>query len=354
MLRNIESKSIWSKKNFLSAKKLEQKKRYRKYSNTAYLLEPDIKEGPGGFRDLQTLIWIAKKNFKTNSLFDLHSINIITKKEYLDLLQSERFLSKTRFLLHYLNNKPEERLYFTSQKKLAELFGHNCKTNLGVEKFMQNFYKHITNIKQLNEILIKYIESTENSYLKENSMLIREKFYIRNNSISVKDKNVFIENPSNIFEIFLLKNDEDNFYDISANTIRYIRESLHLINKQFRSSAVNRKMFIDIFYQKNGISSTLRKMNDYGVLSAYLKPFSKIVGMMQFDLFHIYTVDEHTLSVLSNTRYMSTQDCKSKYSFVYEIFKKLLSPEILYLGALFHDIGKGRKKIIRRSVQQSL
>ena len=344
MLRNIESKSIWSKKNFLSAKKLEQKKRYSKYSNTAYLLEPDIKEGPGGFRDLQTLIWIAKKNFKTNSLFDLYSINIITKKEYLALLRSERFLSKTRFLLHYLNNKPEERLYFTSQKKLAELFGHNCKTNLGVEKFMQNFYKHITNIKQLNEILIKYIESTENSYLKENSMLIREKFYIRNNSISVKDKNVFIENPSNIFEIFLLKNDEDNFYDISANTIRYIRESLHLINKQFRSSADNRKMFIDIFYQKNGISSTLRKMNDYGVLSAYLKPFSKIVGMMQFDLFHIYTVDEHTLSVLSNTRYMSTQDCKSKYSFVYEIFKKLLSPEILYLGALFHDIGKGRKK----------
>ncbi len=344
MLKNIESKSIWSKKNFLSAKKLEQEKRYSKYSNTAYLLEPDIKEGPGGFRDLQTLIWIAKKNFKTNSLFDLYSINIITKKEYLALLRSERFLSKTRFLLHSLNNKPEERLYFNSQKKLAELFGHNYKTNLGVEKFMQNFYKHITNIKQLNEILIKYIENTENSYLKENSMLIREKFYIKNNNISVKDKSVFVENPSNIFEIFLLKNDEDNFYDISANTIRYIRESLHLINKQFKSCADNRKMFIDIFYQKNGISSTLRKMNDYGVLSAYLKPFSKIVGMMQFDLFHIYTVDEHTLSVLSNTRYMSTQDCKSKYSFVYEIFKKLLSPEILYLGALFHDIGKGRKK----------
>ena len=133
-------------------------------------------------------------------------------------------------------------------------------------------------------------------------------------------------------------------YDISANTIRFIRESLYLIDKKFRTSDKNKKLFISIFYQKNGVARCLRKMNDYGVLAAYLKSFSKIVGMMQFDLFHIYTVDEHTLSVLSNTRYMSTQNCKIKYPFVYEVFKKLLSPEILYLGAVFHDIGKGRKK----------
>ena len=107
---------MWSKEKFLSAKKIEQKNRYNKYSNTGYLLEPDIKEGPGGFRDLQTLIWITKRNFNTDSLFDLYNNKIITKKEYLALLQSERFLSKTRFLLHYLHNKPEERLYFANQK----------------------------------------------------------------------------------------------------------------------------------------------------------------------------------------------------------------------------------------------
>ena len=344
LLDNIKVKKIWSKKKFLLAKKEEQKNRYNKYSNTGYLLEPNIKEGPGGFRDLQTLIWVAKINFKTNSLSDLYSINIITKKEYLALLRSERFLSKARFLLHYFHDKPEERLYFSNQKKLAELFGYDCNTNTGVEKFMQKFYKHIANIKQLNEILIKYIEDSIDERKNNENKIINKEFYIKNNSISIKDKSIFINNPSKIFEIFLLKNNNGDLYDISANTIRFIRESLYLIDKKFRTSDKNKKLFISIFYQKNGVARCLRKMNDYGVLAAYLKAFSKIVGMMQFDLFHIYTVDEHTLSVLSNTRYMSTQNCKIKYPFVYGVFKKLLSPEILYLGAIFHDIGKGRKK----------
>ena len=344
LLDNIKVKKIWSKKKFLLAKKEEQKNRYNKYSNTGYLLEPNIKEGPGGFRDLQTLIWVAKINFKTNSLSDLYNINIITKKEYLALLRSERFLSKARFLLHYFHDKPEERLYFSNQKKLAELFGYDCNTNTGVEKFMQKFYKHIANIKQLNEILIKYIEDSTDERKNNENKSINEEFYIKNNSISIKDKSIFINNPSKMFEIFLLKNHNGDLYDISANTIRFIRESLYLIDKKFRTSDKNKKLFISIFYQKNGVARCLRKMNDYGVLAAYLKSFSKIVGMMQFDLFHIYTVDEHTLSVLSNTRYMGTQNCKIKYPFVYEVFKKLLSPEILYLGAVFHDIGKGRKK----------
>lgn len=344
LLSKIKVKNIWSKRKFLITKKEEQKNRYKKYLNTGYLLEPNIKEGPGGFRDLQTIMWVAKRNFKTNSLSDLYNIDIITKKEYLALLRSERFLSKARFLLHCLHNKPEERLYFSNQKKLAELFGFDCKTNTGVEKFMQNFYKHIFNIKQLNEILIKHIENTiDESAISENK-IINKDFYIKNNTISVKSKNVFIDNPSKIFEIFLLKNNDNNLYEISANTIRDIRESLYLIDKNFRNNPKNKKLFISIFYQKDGVARCLRKMNDYGVLAAYLKPFSRIVGMMQFDLFHIYTVDEHILSVLSNTRYMSTSNCNLKYSFVYEIFKKLLSPEILYLGAIFHDIGKGRGK----------
>ena len=341
---DIEDKHKWTKSEFFLAKKLEQKNRYKKYSNTGYLLEPNIKEGPGGFRDLQTLMWIAKKNFKVNSLSSLHSIGIISKKEYLSLLRSERFLSKTRFLLHYIHDKSEERLYFASQKRLAELFGHDCKTNEGIEKFMQIFYKHITNIKQLNEILLKYIEPQVENFIEDDDRNIGKYFSVKNNSISVKNKDVFIKDPSKIFEIFLLKDENDNLYDISANTIRFIRESLALIDNNFRNNKKNKELFISIFYQKKGVIKSLRKMNDYGVLAAYLKPFGKIVGMMQFDLFHIYTVDEHTLSVVSNTRFMSTNDCKDKYSFVYEIFKKLSSPEILYLGALFHDIGKGNKK----------
>ena len=344
LLKNVKNKNIWSKKKFLSAKKLEQKNRYNKYSNTGYLLEPNIKEGPGGFRDLQTIIWITKKKFKTNSLNDLYNKKIITKKEYLSLLRSERFLSKTRFLLHYIHNKSDERLYFSSQKKLAEMFGYDCETNLGVEIFMQNFYKHITNIKQFNEILVKHIENIEDGFSNENCKNINDEFYVKNNTISIKDNDIFAKQPSKIIEILLLKDSNDNLYDISANTIRLIKESLHLIDKKFRNDPNNRKLFIDIFFQKNGVARALRKMNDYGVLAAYLKPFSKIVGMMQFDLFHIYTVDEHTLSVLSNTRYMSSQECKLKHNFVHEVFEKLLSPEILYLGALFHDIGKGRKK----------
>ena len=344
LLRNIENDKTWTKNKFLLAKKEEQKKRYNKYSNTAYLLEPNLKEGPGGFRDLQTLQWVAKKSFGTQSLADLYNLDIITKKEYLALLRSERFLSKTRFLLHNINSKAEERLYFSNQKKLSELFGYNHELNIGVEKFMQNFYKHITNIKQLNEILIKHIENNINGSDQTDSHIIFNDFFVRNNTIRVEDKEIFINDPGKILKIFLLRNEDNDIFDISASTIRLIRENLYLINKDFRSNIIYRELFISIFYQRTGITKILRKMNDYGVLSAYLKPFSKIVGMMQFDLFHIYTVDEHTLSVLSNTRYMSTEDCKVKYPFVFEVFKNLLSPEILYLSAIFHDIGKGRKK----------
>ena len=344
LLRNITNKNIWSKNKFLLEKKLEQETRYNKFSNTGYLLEPNIKEGPGGFRDLQTLIWIAKKNFKTNSLFDIYKTDIISKKEYLALLRAQRFLNKTRFLLHYIHEKPEERLYFTSQKNLAELFGFDVKTNNGIEDYMQIFYKHITNVKQLNEILLKYIEDKMTGPKENYDKKIKEDFYIKKNIVYVKSDEVFIKNPTKIFEIFLLKDAKNNSYEISANTIRYIRENLNLIDNNFRNNPENKKLFFKVFLQKNGVTSSLRKMYDYGVLAAYLKPFSKIVGMMQFDLYHIYTVDEHTLSVLSNTRYMSTLDCKNNYNFIYQIFKKLISPEILYLGALFHDIGKGRKK----------
>ncbi len=344
LLKKIDNTKVWTKKEFLIAKKIEQKNRYTKYSNTGYLLEPNIKEGPGGFRDLQTLVWILKRNFKIKSLSDLYNLNYISKKEYLSLLRSERFLSKVRFLLHYIHDKSEERLYFTSQKKLAELFGYDCQTNEGVEKFMQVFFKNITNIKQLNEILLKHIEHKESNFKIDYDKKIGEDFYIKDNNVSVESKEIFVNNPKRIFEIFFLKDENDNLYDISADTIRYIRECLNLIDKNFRNNPENKKLFIGAFYQKKGVAKSLRKMNDYGVLAAYLKSFSRIVGMMQFDLFHIYTVDEHTLSVLSNTRFMSTDDCKNKYGFVYEIFKKLPAPEILYLGALFHDIGKGSKK----------
>ena len=343
--KNIFDNNEWSNQNFLSAKKKEQEKRYRKYSNTGYLLEPDIKEGPGGFRDLQTLIWISKKYFKTNSLVDLYNINIISKKEYLLLLRSQRFLSKTRFFLHLINNKPEERLFFSNQKRLAEFFGYLSDTNKGVERFMQEFYKHISVVKQLNEILIKHIEDINGKkHLEKDFLKTDADFIIKNNNVYARNKDVFIKNPTKIFEIFTLKDNKGEPYDISANTIRYIRESLHLIDNDFRSDRANRDFFINLFYQKTGLARCLRKMNDYGVLAAYLKPFSKIVGMMQFDLFHIYTVDEHTLSVLSNVRYMSSNECKKKHNFVYEIFKRIPSPEILYLGALFHDIGKGKNK----------
>jgi len=345
LIINIKKNSIWTKKKFLIAKKNEQNKRYQKYSNTGYLVEPDIKEGPGGFRDLQTLLWIAKKIYNIKSLADLYSLEIISKKEYLSLLKSERFLSKTRFLLHYIHNKAEERLYFASQKKLAHLFGYQIDKNIGVENYMQRFYKHITNIKQLNEILIKHFENVINEDNKLYDKSTENDFFIfKNGAISVKNKNVFIKDPSKLFEIFLQRDNNGNLYEISANTIRQIKESLYLIDKNFKSQKKNKELFLSIFYQKNGVARCLRKMNDYGVLASYLKPFSRIVGMMQFDLFHIYTVDEHTLSVLSNARFMSTEECKKKYPFVFEIFKNLRYPEILYLGAIFHDIGKGRNK----------
>ncbi len=340
----LENRSSWDENKFITAKIDEQKKRYQKYSNTSYLLEPSIKDGLGSFRDLHTILWIAKKKYNVKSLSELKKIKVITKNEFLALICSERFLSKVRFLLHKNHNKAEERLYFSNQKKLADNFGFIDKGNIGVEKFMQIFYKHIKNIKQQNDIFIKHIYQNTNNKSSNNKKIINDTFVLKNNTISVIDDSVFMLNPTKIFEILILKNKKNEFYDISANTIKLIRENLYLINANFRKDIKNKKLFISIFYQKKEISTCIRRMHDYGVLSAYLKPFSKIVGMMQFDLFHIYTVDEHTLSVLSNISFMTTLECKNKNLFVYQVFEHIISPEILYLSAIFHDIGKGRKK----------
>ncbi len=335
---------IWPSDKFFAAKWEEQKQRHNKYGDTAYNLEPNIKEGPGGLRDIQMIGWVAKRHFNAKSMRDLVFEGFLTELEYHALIEGEIFLWKIRFALHILNNRREDRLLFDYQRTLADLFGFEDKEhNLAVEQFMQLYYRNIMRLNRLNEMLLQHFE--EAILLKdqlEKPVKINARFQSRNGFLEVTKKNIFRTHPIALLEVFLLLQQNPSLKGVRASTIRLIRSYRHLINDDFRNDLCARKLFIEIMQQPQGITHELRRMNNYGILARYIPGFRNIVGRMQYDLFHVYTVDEHTLAVTRNLRRFAVPKHAHEYPLCSEVMDSLPKPELLYLAGLFHDIGKGR------------
>jgi [protein-PII] uridylyltransferase len=334
---------IWPARKFFEAKLEEQNVRHEKYSHTSDKLEPNIKESPGGLRDIQMISWVAKRHFDNLNLRGLVSHKFLTQEEYETLKKGRNLLWRIRFALHMTTNRREDRLMFEYQRNVAEIFGFKSKDNKGIEEFMKMYFKSIRENARLNEILLQnFEEEIIYSKRKEKIVALNTRFQKRNNFIEVVNKNIFNRYPFALFEIFLLIQQDPTIKGVRASTIRLIRKSLPLINDEFRNDIRNRSLFLEIIRQPNLVGHKLRMMHRYGVLGAYMPSFASIEGLMQFDLFHIYTVDEHILTVIQNMRKFGMEEYKEKFPNCHEIIKRLPKLELLYFAGLFHDIAKGR------------
>ncbi|WP_428355313.1 [protein-PII] uridylyltransferase [Methyloprofundus sp.] len=344
--KQLSTNPPWSSEAFYNAKIEEQQSRYLKFHNTAYNLEPNIKEGPGGLRDIQILAWVFKHHYQTATLGELTKFDFLPQSEYEELYAAQELLWKIRFALHLLTGRCEDRLLFDYQRDLANTFGFTeQENNHGVEQFMQLFFKTVMQLERLNETLLQlfneYCLPHDDKAYKAN--VINDKFDSIAGYIAARSVNIFQTHPHAFFEIFILIQKIPSLKGVRATTIRLIRSNLHLIDDNFRKDPVNRQLFIKILRQPRGITSALRRMNRYGILAAYLPSFDNIVARMQYDLFHIYTVDEHTMFVIRNLRRFALTKHNHELPFCNDIFLLISKPHILYIAGLFHDIAKGKK-----------
>ena len=342
--QQIQVSEIWSSSDFFTAKLVEQKKRYKHYGDSAYRVEPNLKEGPGGLRDIQMIEWIIERKYGTSELVILTEKNIISPKELALLVKSRNYLWKVRFVLHQLAGRKEDRLLFNYQRPLAKQFGYpgGEEDNQCIESFMQQYYRTINILERTTEVILGILRETVFSKLSSPIQPINELYLNRNGYLSIIDETLFQKHPHTLLEVFHMLQITPHMIGMSPDTIRAIRINLDLINHDFRHNMVHKQLFMKIMSESHRINFVLHRMNRYGVLAAYLPAFANIVGRMQYDLFHAYTVDEHTLKVIRNVRRLSTKKGAKELPFCSRIFHSLDKPQILYLAALFHDIAKGR------------
>lgn len=344
MRRVTGPQSIWPTAAFFEAKLAEQTARHHRHHDSAQRLEPHIKEAPGGLRDIQVIGWVAKRHFGAETLHELVRHGFLTEEEFRTLDAGQNFLWRIRFGLHLLAGRREDRLLFDYQRAIAEQFGfRDSENNRGVEQFMKMFYRTALELQRLNEMLLELFEEAILERDKPAEVIsLNPRFQVRNGYIEATSEHVFRRYPFAMLEVFLLLQRNPEIQGVRASTIRLIRDHRHVIDEKFRADLRNRSLFMEIIRQPRRIGHELARMHRYGVLEAYLPVFGKVVGLMQFDLFHVYTVDEHTLAVVRNLRQFMTPERDEDLPLCREIMSHLPKPELLYIAGLFHDIAKGR------------
>jgi [protein-PII] uridylyltransferase len=344
MITQTQNSDVWPAKAFFEAKRDEQMARHEKYYDIDHALEPNVKTSPGGLRDIQTIAWIAKRHYKANNLADLVNLGFLTPAEYDQLDKGERLLWKLRYGLHLLAGRKEDRLLFDRQKDLARMFGYeDDDKSLAIEKLMQEYYRTVASLRVLNDVLLQHFdEAILRAGEQVEIKLINKRFQIRNNYIEVTQENVFKRFPFALLEIFVLMAQNPEIKGIRAATIRLIREHSTQIDDKYRKDLRNVTLFMELLRSPHELTSQLRRMARYGVLGRYLPEFGAITGKMQHDLFHIYTVDAHTLQVVENMRRFLYPGAEENFPIAAHITRRLPKVELLYIAGLYHDIAKGR------------
>lgn len=340
----IAPERIWPSRAFFSAKVAEQRKRYAKFDDSGQNLEPNLKEGPGGLRDIQTIGWVAKRHFGVSTMVALVDHGFLNDDEFRRLQCGEEYLWRVRFALHLLTGRHEDRLLFEHQRALAKQFGYTDVTaNLAVEQFMQDYYRRVIEMQRLNEMLLQLFEEVIllDCELGE-PVPINRRFQSRNGYLEVVNPGIFARYPLAMLEMFLILQQNPQLQGVRASTIRLVRAHRHLIDARFRADIRARALFIEIFRQHDGLTHATRRMHRYGILARYVPEFHAVTGLMQFDLFHVYTVDEHILMVIRNMRRFALPRHAEECVRCNEVYARLPKPELLYLAGLFHDIAKGR------------
>ena len=344
LLNALTPDKMWSPADFYRAKLEEQKARHHKFDDTGYKLEPNVKESPGGLRDIHTVAWVAKRQFGARTLGELREHGFLTKSECDELFAGQDFLWRVRFALHMLTGRHEDRLLFDHQVRIAALFGYiDSDHNRAVEQFMQLYYRTIKSLSCLNDILLQlFDEAILQQHVEQPVTALSSRFQLRGNIIETISEDTFEREPRSLLEIFSVMQKMPEISGIRAQTLRLIRRGLPLIKYSVRDDFRSRRLFIGMFQHGDGLTRTLRHMNRYGVLGQYLPEFGQIVGHMQYDLFHTLTVDEHSLQVVRNLRRMAMPRFRHELPFASTIFQQIPRPDLLYIAGLMHDLAKGR------------
>lgn len=328
---------------FFKAKRLEQDERHQRYQETPYSLEPNCKESPGGLRDLQVIQWIARASKLGASWAELAARGLITAEEARQLSRVERFMRDTRVRLHLIARRREDRLIFDHQEAMAAAFGLAATpTRRASEVFMQRYYRSAKTITQLNTILLQNISAALFPADEAAVLPINARFQSSRELLDVVDEQVFEREPSALLECFTLLQRHSELKGMTARTLRGLWRARRLIDAKFRRDPKNRALFLSLFQQTRGLVHEIRRMNQYGILGRYLPAFGRIVGQMQHDLFHVYTVDQHILQVMRNVRRFTMSEHAHEYPLLSRLITGFERRWLLYLSALFHDIAKGR------------
>ncbi|MDD2685848.1 MAG: [protein-PII] uridylyltransferase [Gallionella sp.] len=327
---------------FFQAKLAEQQQRHARFAESDYNLEPNLKESPGGLRDLQIVTWIGRAAGLATRWSDLAQAGLITAAEARLIAHHDALLQTLRIRLHYLAKRREDRLLFDFQTPMAEQLGIEASANRRAsEHLMQRYYRTRIFVRQFNTIVLQNLRD----HLFRDTPpqhALNERFRVIGDLLDIRDEQLFEHTPSTIFELFLLLEQHQELSDLSARTLRALWRARQRIDSAFRRDPHNRELFMDIVRQPQGLTHALRRMNQYGILGRYLPAFGRISGQMQHDLFHVYTVDEHILMVVRNLRRFTLARHAHEVPLCSKLIAEFARPEVLYVAGLFHDIAKGR------------
>ncbi len=338
----LQQPDFWPIDAFFNAKIQEKTERYQRYNNTSYNLEPDIKYSPGGLRDLHLLYWLALRHTGAKNLNDILQSGFIYPQEYTLLQQSQQLLFKVRFALHLILTRYDNRLLFDRQLKVSELLGYRGEGNQAVENMMKAFFQALQSISLLSDILTKHYREHFLSAPTDSPLIpLDAHFGLKNNEICLRNPDCFQICPDSILDLFYHLTQRPTA-DIHSATLRQLHLTLDKFEGCLSDSPTAREKFLRLFVQPKAIERALAPMRRYGVLNIYLPQWKQIEGLMQFDLFHSYTVDEHTLRVMLKLESFLAAENADSHPVCSALFPALSDRTLVYLAALFHDIAKGR------------
>ena len=333
---------FWTSEKFFIAKCKEQEKRHQQYHGAAYTLEPNLKANPGGLRDIQTIAWVAKRHFLADSLEELVQHNYLYPNEFFELLEAQDYLWRMRFALHFVAGRSENRLLFDYQTDVAKMMGFGDEGKAPVERMMKRFFRIIARVAELNTMLLQHFEQAIIKKPEETTITeINQDFELVDTLINTRNDRIFMR-PVKMIEMFLIIAQEPSIKGIHSHTLRLMRNARRRLISGLIDYAECRRMFMAIIRHPRGLGLAFNLMHRHGIISSYLPLWRSIVGQMQFDLFHAYSVDEHSYRVIKNLYQFSLKEHNHKFPLCSKIVQKIRKPEVLYLAGIFHDIAKGR------------
>ncbi len=340
--KKTDSRTIWSGPEFFEAKWQELKNRHAKHEDTEYNLEPNVKNSPGTLRDIQTINWMAMRHFGHEELEELKQYKFLTEFELHLYQRSTEFLWQLRYALHMVTNREEDRLLFDLQKDIAEILGFSDDEEmLGVERMMLQFYRNQLALTELTDILLVHIKDDIFGGCGADSIeKIDDDIFICNGYLHFTSPKKLANKPELLLRIFVELAKRENILGMHSSTIRALHDHRDLIDQDFRENPVHNDLFMQVLKNNLQVSSTLKRMMHYGILGRYIPEFGSIIGHMQYDLFHIYTVDEHSLRMVQMLRRYRYADEREHFPVASNLIHKIKRKEVLYITALLHDAGK--------------